>query len=133
LRFACHLRGGADRLVGIVQRPADESAVGPCTVGLAVKVDFEQKFSHGQCCRGLMPPGLDATRTACAATSLEDRTVDRSGDGAAGAGSENRLIGCDGMAGGAGVRTIFMAQTFQGLGKFQASRYFGWKIKIGAG
>jgi hypothetical protein len=46
--------------------------------------------------------------------ALEDRTVGCAGGGAAGAGSENRLIDLDGMAGGAGVRTIFMARTFQG-------------------
>jgi hypothetical protein len=46
LEIARHMRGGADRLAGIVQRPAYESAVGPCTVGLAVKVDFERELGH---------------------------------------------------------------------------------------
>jgi hypothetical protein len=55
-----------------------------------------------------MPPGLDATRTAWAATSLDDLTVECSGGGAAGAGSENRLIGRDGGVTGDGLRMIFI-------------------------
>jgi hypothetical protein len=42
-----------------------------------------------------MPPGLDAMRTACAATSLEDRTVGCAGGFGAGGGAANFLIGLE--------------------------------------
>jgi hypothetical protein len=71
-----------------------------------------------------MPPGLDATSTAWRAQALDAGTVGCAGGGSAGAGSENRLIDLDGMAGGAGVRTVFMVRTFQGS-KISPTKKYG--------
>jgi hypothetical protein len=55
--------------------------------------------------RGSIPPGLDATRTACAATSFDGGGLLTGG--AAGAGGVKLLIGRDGCGAGAGTRTAF--------------------------
>jgi hypothetical protein len=56
----------------------------------------------------LISPGVDATRTAWAATSFDDRTVGCSGGGGFGGGGVKHLMGRDGAGFGADERMIFI-------------------------
>jgi hypothetical protein len=91
------LGGRAHRLPCIVQRLRNDGAIGR-GVETAVKVDIECEFAHGGqlCrCRGSIPPGELATRTAWAAVAFEDLIFGCATGFGLGGGAAKRLIGRD--------------------------------------